>query len=158
MDRIRPIKYQVNWNLVPVQQLLKIMTPLRDGYSAYCNATKVQINPKRIPPEWTELQKFSDTLGFGLNNTISFMHLPKGNIFDWHTDTRLCNINFIKPIKNLAPLEIGDRKYFYDRFVADVCTQRHKVGLGDDRFLMQLSFWENTYDEIVELLEKDGWV
>ena len=188
MERIRPIRYRVNWDNIPVDLLLSKMEvfklTLEDVMSSnpWCTPEQFEAwkksegtlgmdNPDtysrivRLPKQktnWPELNKIFDTFHYGTMDYISFVELPKGTGYPPHRDIhRSCNINFIRPSTDgtpVVPLVIGDTVYNYDRFVFDPKPMHYVPAVNTTRFTIMLT-WKNTsYEEVLDNLERDGWV
>ena len=177
MERIRPIKYRPDWSQIDLRNLKKYFTQFKltpedvrksnpwasqeeidewvtksDRWSHYKQA---RFSPKSPLPRG--LEEVNTLLGYGVANSINLMLLPAGQEIPDHADIiRKCGINFSKQMG--APIIVEDTEYNFDRFVFD-STVKHSVPVHTrDRITLQVAFYDNEYSDILNRLQKDGWV
>ena len=188
MDRIRPIKYKVDWTKIPYTKLLENMEVFRlsdddirksrpdltdkelkdfknkggtgSGWNQNSYSKIVRVANQNLN-SYPELEKIFTNFGYGCMDYISFVELPAGTGYPPHRDAyRSCNINFIMPNGSMpiAPLILNGNVYNYDRFVFDPQYEHEVPAVNTTRFTMMLTYTTASFEKITGLLKRDGWM
>jgi len=143
-------------------ELFKSVDPSADYQGEFQTKATTRTNTRiaRLPPQTSkvdELNKIFENFGYDKMNYISFIELPANVGYPSHVDTaRGCNINFVKA--PASPIIYNGKQYNWDRFFMDPSIH-HEVPANEvARFTIMLTYMDSSYDEIHELLKRDGWV
>lgn len=92
---------------------------------------------------------------FDINARSRFYILKANSVLPQHQDLgTLCSINVLLSSKNPAPVNYGDKEYYYKNALLNTQNMHGVVTNNEDRLLFKLSVFDESYESVVEKIKK----